>query len=70
MNSYNVADSYLADKHNLVEFNLEEALWVIAEQASIKSGKQEKLFVLLLECAYVFALCNDELGRTNVLQRH
>ena len=47
---------------------LEEALWMLAERASIESGEQERLFALLLEYADVFALCNDELGRTNVLQ--
>ena len=47
---------------------LEEALWMLAERASIESGEQESLFALLLEYADVFALCNDELGRTNVLQ--
>ena len=41
---------------------------MLAEQASIESGEQESLFALLLEYADVFALCNDELGRTNVLQ--
>ena len=47
---------------------LEEALWLLAEKASLASEEQEKLFLLLLEYADVFALCNDELGRTNVLQ--
>ena len=47
---------------------LEEALWMLTERASIESGEQERLFALLLEYADVFALCNDELGRTNVLQ--
>ena len=41
---------------------------MFAEWASIESGEQERLFVLLMEYADVFALCNDELGRTNVLQ--
>ena len=43
---------------------LEEGLWILAERASIESGEQESLFALLLEYADVFALCNDELGRT------
>ena len=47
---------------------LEEALWLLAEKASLASEEREKLFLLLLEYADVFALCNDELGRTNVLQ--
>ena len=47
---------------------LEEALWLPAKKASLASEEQEKLFSLLLEYADVFALCNDELGRTNVLQ--
>ena len=51
-----------------VSSELEEGLWMLAEQASIESGEQESLFALLLEHADVFALCNDELGRTNVLQ--
>ena len=51
-----------------VSSELEEALWMLAERASIESGEQERLFALLLEYADVFALCNDELGRTNVLQ--
>ena len=46
---------------------LEEALWLLAEKASLESEEQEKLFVLLLEYANVFALCNDELCRANVL---
>ena len=47
---------------------LEEALWLLAEKASLASEEREKLFLLLLEYADVLALCNDELGRTNVLQ--
>ena len=46
---------------------LEQALWLLSEKASLESEEQEKLFLLLLEYADVFALCNDELGRTNVL---
>ena len=47
---------------------LEEALRMLAERTTIESGEQESLFALLLEYADVFALCNDGLGRTNVLQ--
>ena len=47
---------------------LEKALWLLAGKASLASEEREKLFLLLLEYADVFALCNDELGRTNVLQ--
>ena len=47
---------------------LEEALWLLVEKASLTSEEREKLFLLLLEYADVFALCSDELGRTNVLQ--
>ena len=51
-----------------VSLELEEALWLLAEKASLASEEREKLFLFLLEYADVFALCNDELGRTNVLQ--
>ena len=48
---------------------LEEALWLLAEKASLASEEWEKkLFLLLLEYPDVFAFCNDELGRTSVLQ--
>ena len=47
---------------------LEEALWLLAEKVSFESEEQEKLFLLLLKYANVFALCNDELGRKDVLQ--
>ena len=47
---------------------LEEALWLLAGKASLTSEEREKLFLLLLKYADVFALCNDELGRTNVRQ--
>ena len=47
---------------------LEEALWLLAEKVSFESEEQEKLFLLLLKCANVFALCNDELGRIDALQ--
>ena len=50
-----------------VSSEFEEALWLLAEKASLTSEEWE-LFLLLLEYADVFALCNDELGRTNVLQ--
>ena len=55
-------------QHGTVSPELEEALWMLAEKASLVSEEREKLFLLLLEYADVFALCNDELGRTNVLQ--
>ena len=55
-------------QHGTVSPELEEALWLLAEKASLASEEWEKLFLLLLEYADVFALCNDELGRTSVLQ--
>ena len=55
-------------QHGTVLPELEEALWLLAENASLVSEEREKFFLLLLEYADVFALCNDELGRTNVLQ--
>lgn len=51
-----------------VSRELEEALWALAEQATLESEEQEKLFALLLEYADVFALSNDTLGRTSILQ--
>ena len=55
-------------QRGIVSPELEEALWLLAEKASLTPEEREKLFLLLLEYADVFALCNDELGRTNVLQ--
>ena len=51
-----------------VSFELEAALWALAEQATLEPEDQERLFVLLLEYADVFALGNDGLGRTSILQ--
>ena len=51
-----------------VSTELETALWTLAEQASLPPGEQEKLFILLMEYSDVFALSNDSLGRTDVLQ--
>ena len=60
-------DSMLVSgKHTSTE--LEAALWTLAEQASLEPEEQEKLFILLMEYADVFALSNDTLGRTDVLQ--
>jgi len=42
-----------------VSCELEAALWALAEQATLESEEQERLFVLLLEYADVFALSND-----------
>ena len=55
-------------QHGTVSPELEQALWLLSEKASLESEEQEKLFLLLLEYADVFALCNDELGRINVFQ--
>ena len=55
-------------QHGTVSPELEEALWLLAGKVFLESEEQEKLFLLLLEYVDVFALCNDELGRTNVLQ--
>ena len=51
-----------------VSTELETALWTLAEQASLPPVEQEKLFILLMEYSDVFALSNDSLGRTDVLQ--
>ena len=51
-----------------ISSELEAALWTLAEQASLEPEEQERLFILLVEYADVFALSNDSLGRTNILQ--
>ena len=39
-----------------ISSELEAALWTLAEQASLESEEQERLFILLVEYADVFAL--------------
>ena len=51
-----------------VSSELEAALWIIAEEASLEPKEQERLFILLVKYADVFALSNDKLGRTDILQ--
>ena len=51
-----------------ISSELEAALWTLAEQASLEPEEQERLFILLMEYADVFALSNDKLGRTDILQ--
>ena len=51
-----------------VSSELEAELWTLAEQASLEPEEQERLFILLVEYADVFALSNDKLGRTDILQ--
>ena len=47
---------------------LETALWSLAEQASLTSEEQKRLFILLMEHTDVLILNNNGLGRTNILQ--
>ena len=51
-----------------ISSELEAVLWTLAEQASLEHEEQERLFILLVEYADVFALSNDKLGRTDILQ--
>ena len=45
------------------------ALWRLAEQAFLEPEEQDRVFILSLKYADVFALSNDSLGRTaNILQ--
>ena len=48
-----------------ISSELEAALWTLAEQASLQPEEQERLFILYAD---VFALSNDMLGRTDILQ--
>ena len=41
-----------------ISSELEAALWTLAEQASLEPEEQERLFILLVEYADVFALSN------------
>ena len=47
---------------------LEEAFQSLLENTSLTSDHQNVLFSLLMEYADVFAISDDQLGRTNVLQ--
>jgi len=48
---------------------MQELLWELVEKSAgiLDNHQQHKLFTLLLSFADVFALCNDDLGRTNKL---
>jgi len=49
----------------------QELLWKLVEKstANLNNHQQQKLFTLLLSFVDVFAICNDDLGRTNKLTR-
>ena len=48
---------------------MQELFWELVEKsaANLNNHQQQKLFTLLLSFADVFALCNDDLERTNKL---
>ena len=48
---------------------VEAALWELVKETSLGTEEQDKLFVLLMDNADIFAMNKDQLGRANVLQR-
>ena len=47
---------------------VEAALWELVKETSLGAEEQDKLFVLLMDYADIFAMNKDQLGRTDVLQ--
>ena len=48
---------------------VEVALWELVKETSLGAEEQDKLFVLLMDYADIFATNKDQLGRNDVLQR-